>query len=104
MKTSPVMIVRIPCPGNTSIKIPDSNNKIPKKFFVIGSNSFSGSHFVNQLLLKGNQVCGVSRSAEPDKVFLPYKWGENIVHINDSKKTIDNFMVNNTIILWIKGF
>jgi dTDP-glucose 4,6-dehydratase len=63
----------------------------PKKFLVIGSNSFSGSHFVNQLLLKGNQVCGVSRSAEPDKVFLPYKWGENIVHINDSKKTIDNF-------------
>ena len=63
----------------------------PKKFLVIGSNSFSGSHFVNQLLLKGNQVCGVSRSAEPDKVFLPYKWGKNIVHINDSKKTIDNF-------------
>ena len=63
----------------------------PKKFLVIGSNSFSGAHFVNQLLLKGNQVCGVSRSAEPDKVFLPYKWGENIVQINDSKKTIDNF-------------
>tara|TARA_B100000212_G_C27380045_1_gene536599 strand:+ start:2427 stop:3467 length:1041 start_codon:yes stop_codon:yes gene_type:complete len=63
----------------------------PKKFLVIGSNSFSGSHFVNQLLLQGNQVCGVSRSTEPDKVFLPYKWKKNIVEINESKITIDNF-------------
>ena len=63
----------------------------PKRFLVIGSNSFSGSHFVNQLLLQGNQVCGVSRSTEPDKVFLPYKWKENIIEINDSKKSIDNF-------------
>ena len=41
MKTSPVMIVRIPCPGNTSIKTPDRNNKIPKKFFIIKIKNFS---------------------------------------------------------------
>ena len=44
------------------------------KFLVIGSNSFSGSHFVRYLLDVGYQVFGVSRSLEPDKVFLPYKW------------------------------
>ena len=63
----------------------------PKKFLVIGSNSFSGSHFVNQLLIKGNQVCGISRSIEPNRVFLPYKWEKNIVEISESKKSIDNF-------------
>lgn len=40
--------------------------------FVIGSNSFSGSHFVNHALSKGFQVYGVSRSKEADSVFLPY--------------------------------
>jgi dTDP-glucose 4,6-dehydratase len=41
---------------------------------VIGSNSFSGSDFVDLLLTdKNNQVVGVSRSAEKGAVFLPYK-------------------------------
>ena len=43
-------------------------------FLVIGSNSFSGSHFVVEALRAGHQVCGVSRSKEPDPVFLPYRW------------------------------
>ena len=43
-------------------------------FLVIGSNSFSGSHFVAEALKAGHQVWGVSRSAEPDSVFLPYRW------------------------------
>ena len=43
-------------------------------FLVIGSNSFSGSHFVAEALRDGHQVWGVSRSAEPDSVFLPYRW------------------------------
>jgi len=47
-----------------------------KKFLVIGSNSFSGSNFVNYLLKEGHQVFGTSRSEEPEEVFLPYKWSE----------------------------
>lgn len=45
-------------------------------FLVIGSNSFSGSHFVAEALRAGHQVWGVSRSKEPDPVFLPYCWAE----------------------------
>ncbi len=43
-------------------------------FLVIGSNSFSGSNFVSFLLKQGLDVIGVSRSNEPNKCFLPYKW------------------------------
>ncbi len=43
-------------------------------FLVIGSNSFSGAHFVRHLIEQGHEVLGVSRSEEPDDVFLPYKW------------------------------
>ena len=46
-----------------------------ERFLVIGSNSFSGSHFVAEALQEGHQVWGVSRSAEPKEVFLPYRWG-----------------------------
>jgi dTDP-glucose 4,6-dehydratase len=41
--------------------------------FVLGSNSFSGAHFVNHCLSMGHDVIGVSRSPEPSSVFLPYK-------------------------------
>ncbi len=41
---------------------------------VLGSNSFSGSHFVDGALQQGLNVIGVSRSAEPDIAFLPYRW------------------------------
>jgi len=44
------------------------------KILVIGSNSFSGSHFVAESLRAGHQVWGVSRSAQPNPVFLPYRW------------------------------
>ena len=40
---------------------------------VIGSNSFSGAHFVNHILQKGISTIGISRSPEPHEVFLPYK-------------------------------
>jgi dTDP-glucose 4,6-dehydratase len=43
------------------------------KYLVIGSNSFSGSHFVNYLLNLKYDVLGASRSKEPNSVFLPYK-------------------------------
>ena len=48
-----------------------------EKIVVIGSNSFSGSHFVNYVLENGFDVIGISRSVEPDPVFLPYKKHQN---------------------------
>ena len=45
-----------------------------KTVFVIGSNSFSGSDFID-LLLGTNRynVVGMSRSPEKKELFLPYK-------------------------------
>lgn len=41
---------------------------------VIGSNSFSGSHYINYLLEKTTyDIIGVSRSPEKNEVFLSYK-------------------------------
>jgi dTDP-glucose 4,6-dehydratase len=51
------------------------------KVVIIGSNSFSGSNFVNFLLENEFEVLAFSRSSEYHKVFLPYKW----------KKTFSNF-------------
>ncbi len=45
-----------------------------QKVAVIGSNSFSGTWFCNYALSQGADVIGMSRSQEPDKVFLPYRW------------------------------
>jgi len=44
-----------------------------EKIIVIGSNSFSGAHFVDYALEQGLDVIGISRSPEPHPVFLPYK-------------------------------
>jgi dTDP-glucose 4,6-dehydratase len=45
-----------------------------KKVLVIGSNSFSGSHFIDVLLKKTKyHVIGLSRSAEKSDMYLPYK-------------------------------
>ncbi len=45
-----------------------------KKVLVIGSNSFSGSDFIDLLLEKEDyEVIGISRSAEKDSLFLPYR-------------------------------
>jgi len=45
-----------------------------KRVLVIGSNSFSGSDFVDLLLEKNEyQVAGASRSPEKSELFLPYK-------------------------------
>ncbi len=49
-----------------------------EKFFVIGSNSFSGSSFVGHLLRQEQRVIGVSRSAELHAAFLPYRWSGRV--------------------------
>jgi dTDP-glucose 4,6-dehydratase len=44
------------------------------RIVVIGSNSFSGSDFIDLLLEdKQNKVIGISRSSEKSALFLPYK-------------------------------
>ena len=48
-----------------------------ERVIVIGSNSFSGSHFVDYALEQGADVIGISRSPEPHPVFLPYKKRQN---------------------------
>ena len=44
-----------------------------KNFFIIGSNSFSGSNMIKFLLTNNHKVVGVSRSEEYNEVFLTYK-------------------------------
>ena len=45
-----------------------------QKVLVIGSNSFSGSDFIDLLLEQGTYtIIGVSRSPEKSELFLPYK-------------------------------
>lgn len=46
----------------------------PIKIVVLGSNSFSGASFTDFALSQGAEVLGISRSQEPHKVFLPYRW------------------------------
>ncbi len=43
-----------------------------RSFLVIGSNSLTGSHFINFLIKKGHKVCCISRSKEQKKYFLGY--------------------------------
>jgi len=44
-----------------------------RKIFVVGSNSFTGSHFINYILSHTDaDIIGVSRSAEYSPIFLPY--------------------------------
>ncbi len=49
-----------------------------EKVVIIGSNSFSGSHFVDFALQEGLDIVGISRSPEPNAVFLPYKNRQNL--------------------------
>ena len=48
------------------------------KFVVLGSNSFSGSHFISRLMDANHEILGISRSIENDKVFTPYSWKESV--------------------------
>lgn len=51
------------------------------KVCVIGSNSFSGASFCAYLLERGVDVLAVSRSRQPDGVFLPYTWRPYDAHL-----------------------
>jgi dTDP-glucose 4,6-dehydratase len=46
----------------------------PTRVAVLGSNSFSGSHFVEHVLAHTDaEVLGISRSPEPEPLFLAYR-------------------------------
>ncbi|MBX9963534.1 MAG: GDP-mannose 4,6-dehydratase [Burkholderiales bacterium] len=59
------------------------------KVLVIGSNSFSGASFVHYLLEQGEAVIGTSRSPEPHRAFLPYRW-----HDKADRFTFYNYDLN----------
>jgi dTDP-glucose 4,6-dehydratase len=66
-----------------------------ERIVVIGSNSFSGAHFIAALLDEGVHVVGVSRSEEPHPVFLPYKrctQGKFTFHQLDLNENLDEIM------------
>ena len=52
-----------------------------KKIAVIGSNSFTGSHFVDYALKNTDaEIIGISRSPEYNHIFLPYKYKKSATH------------------------
>ena len=69
---------------------------MPKRWFIIGSNSFSGASFISHLLEKGETVAGCSRSKEAFDAFLPYKWipqsNEFIFHQLDLNSDTDQII------------
>lgn len=77
---------------------------------VLGSNSFSGSHFVNHCLTEGYSVVGISRSSEPNSIFLPYKknkYSNNFTFYKlDLNKDLDEIvaLINNRKIEYIVNF
>lgn len=62
------------------------NNKI----LVLGSNSFSGSNFINYQLNEGYEVFALSRSKEIHEVFLPYKKNKNLQNLHFFQLDINN--------------
>lgn len=46
---------------------------MPCHVAVLASNSFAGSAYAAHALSQGSEVLGISRSSEPDEIFLPYK-------------------------------
>ena len=75
-----------------------------KKIIVLGSNSFAGSCYVDYLLNKNYQIYGFSRSAEPPKLLLKYKYNRNIknfkfirFNINNNLNILKKFLQKNKI-------
>ena len=66
------------------------------KVAIIGSNSFSGSSFVNYLISKKIKVFGFSRSNEVKKIFAPYK--KNNLHKKYFKFTKVNLKISKILI------
>lgn len=67
-----------------------------KKILIIGSNSFSGSNFVNNQLNEDYEVFATSRSSELNNVFLPYKKNSKLNNLHfsqlDLNKNLDELI------------
>lgn len=66
-----------------------------EKILVVGSNSFSGSSFVRYALGRQARVIGTSRSPEPVRSLLPYKWVDHsnfAFHQLDLNNDLDEMM------------
>lgn len=67
-----------------------------KKILIIGSNSFSGSNFVNNQLNEDYEVFATSRSVELNNVFLPYKKNSRLNNLHfsqlDLNKNLDELI------------
>ncbi len=61
-----------------------------KKIFVLGSNSFAGSVFINKALNSNIHVVGISRSYEPKDIFLKYKSSCNLKNFKFFKYDLNN--------------
>lgn len=66
---------------------------------VIGSNCFSGSHFIHGLLTDNAQVLGINRSSEQNDILLPHKHHPNYnnyrfaqLHVNNNMLEICNII------------
>ena len=75
-----------------------------KKIIILGSNSFAGSCYVDYLLSKNYKVYGFSRSDEPPKLLLKYKFNKNIKNfkfikfdINKNLNSFKKFLRNNKV-------
>ena len=76
--------------------------RLKNKYFIIGSNSFSGSSFINFLLNKNYEVAGISRSKELEFYYSPYFYNKNKKKYKFKKINIVN--KKNEIIKFIKNF
>ena len=72
-----------------------------KKFLVLGSNSFSGSNFINFILNKNCNVVGISRSYEYKKIYLPYKKSSSLrffkfykININTNLRKLKSILLD----------
>jgi len=61
-----------------------------KTIAVIGSNSFTGSHFVDHALSLGYHVHGFSRSPEYHRVLLPYQYRDNAQNFTFHQLDLNN--------------
>ena len=77
--------------------------KISKdKYLIIGSNSFSGSSFIDYLINKNHNVAGISRSTEINKFFSPYF--QNKKKFLFKFKKINIVKNHKKVILFVKKF